>query len=350
MNMTSPSISLILSFFAILWGGDFGLSQIDDMNDAVPRNRNHNPRHRLSTLEIVGYQPISPAPSISNIPTVVVSIQPSYSEKFVEDSISSMPSAFGTITPTDKSFADDSMSSVPSVSGLNLPTHLGMPTYAGMSAEKSVSSVPSGFGSILPTKTDETSHFYKIVEGEISAMPLASRSNSPTNADWTSYNDILKEDSVLNVPTASVSGSPTYTDKPYLHTLDMVSTWPSYSGSNVPTNADKFSYAGKLEENSGSNAPSASGSTVQTHTDMPSLLSKVTEDPLSSGDLDTPTTSSNREDSISDIPTPVTCGLSTVCKPGEVCCNDSCGICTEPGGFCIQLSCHLRTSPPMIKH
>lgn len=27
------------------------------------------------------------------------------------------------------------------------------------------------------------------------------------------------------------------------------------------------------------------------------------------------------------------------CASGEVCCNASCGICTEPGGFCIQLAC-----------
>ena len=27
------------------------------------------------------------------------------------------------------------------------------------------------------------------------------------------------------------------------------------------------------------------------------------------------------------------------CPNGQVCCNASCGICTEPGGFCIQLAC-----------
>ncbi len=32
------------------------------------------------------------------------------------------------------------------------------------------------------------------------------------------------------------------------------------------------------------------------------------------------------------------CGTVT-CPPGEVCCNRSCGICTEPGGFCIQIFC-----------
>ena len=32
------------------------------------------------------------------------------------------------------------------------------------------------------------------------------------------------------------------------------------------------------------------------------------------------------------------CGKSH-CGAGQVCCNDSCGICTEPGGFCIQLFC-----------
>ena len=34
-----------------------------------------------------------------------------------------------------------------------------------------------------------------------------------------------------------------------------------------------------------------------------------------------------------------TCG-DGVCGAGEVCCNDSCGICTEPGGFCIELYCN----------
>jgi hypothetical protein len=34
----------------------------------------------------------------------------------------------------------------------------------------------------------------------------------------------------------------------------------------------------------------------------------------------------------------VTCG-PTVCPVGQVCCNASCGICTEPGGVCIQIAC-----------
>ncbi|MCB9593948.1 MAG: hypothetical protein H6719_14540 [Sandaracinaceae bacterium] len=32
------------------------------------------------------------------------------------------------------------------------------------------------------------------------------------------------------------------------------------------------------------------------------------------------------------------CGAST-CEAGSVCCNASCGICTPPGGVCIQLAC-----------
>lgn len=32
------------------------------------------------------------------------------------------------------------------------------------------------------------------------------------------------------------------------------------------------------------------------------------------------------------------CGDVT-CGPGLVCCNASCGICTEPGGVCIQIAC-----------
>jgi len=32
------------------------------------------------------------------------------------------------------------------------------------------------------------------------------------------------------------------------------------------------------------------------------------------------------------------CG-PTVCPSGEVCCNASCGICTPPGGVCIQIAC-----------
>ena len=34
----------------------------------------------------------------------------------------------------------------------------------------------------------------------------------------------------------------------------------------------------------------------------------------------------------------VECGAVT-CDPGLVCCNASCGICTEPGGACIQVVC-----------
>eukprot|EP01084_Bolivina_argentea_P108153 193281_1 len=34
----------------------------------------------------------------------------------------------------------------------------------------------------------------------------------------------------------------------------------------------------------------------------------------------------------------VNCGGSR-CKSGDVCCNDSCGICTAPDGVCIQVFC-----------
>lgn len=34
----------------------------------------------------------------------------------------------------------------------------------------------------------------------------------------------------------------------------------------------------------------------------------------------------------------VACGPTT-CKPGESCCNESCGICTPEGGFCTQQAC-----------
>jgi len=32
------------------------------------------------------------------------------------------------------------------------------------------------------------------------------------------------------------------------------------------------------------------------------------------------------------------CGTTT-CPSGQVCCNSSCGICTPPGGVCIQIAC-----------
>ena len=38
----------------------------------------------------------------------------------------------------------------------------------------------------------------------------------------------------------------------------------------------------------------------------------------------------------------VACGTTT-CTRGDVCCNDSCGICTPPGGFCTQQIC----APPL---
>jgi hypothetical protein len=34
----------------------------------------------------------------------------------------------------------------------------------------------------------------------------------------------------------------------------------------------------------------------------------------------------------------VPCGKNT-CPAGQVCCNASCGICTPPGGVCIQIAC-----------
>lgn len=36
-----------------------------------------------------------------------------------------------------------------------------------------------------------------------------------------------------------------------------------------------------------------------------------------------------------------TCGPS-LCTGGTVCCNRSCGICTPPGGMCIQIFCESR--------
>lgn len=35
------------------------------------------------------------------------------------------------------------------------------------------------------------------------------------------------------------------------------------------------------------------------------------------------------------------CG-PTRCQQGEVCCNESCGICTPPGGMCTQQFCEPR--------
>ena len=35
---------------------------------------------------------------------------------------------------------------------------------------------------------------------------------------------------------------------------------------------------------------------------------------------------------------PQQCG-DTTCRAGTVCCNASCGICTPPGGACIQIAC-----------
>merc|ERR1712187_1017149 len=41
------------------------------------------------------------------------------------------------------------------------------------------------------------------------------------------------------------------------------------------------------------------------------------------------------------------CG-PTVCDEGEVCCNESCGICTPPGGFCITQFCEPETEVPVL--
>ncbi|KAL7559233.1 hypothetical protein ACA910_013122 [Epithemia clementina (nom. ined.)] len=42
----------------------------------------------------------------------------------------------------------------------------------------------------------------------------------------------------------------------------------------------------------------------------------------------------------------VSCGPSIVCLPGEVCCNESCGICTMPGELCIQIDCSGTPTGP----
>src|SRR5688500_9663640 len=38
------------------------------------------------------------------------------------------------------------------------------------------------------------------------------------------------------------------------------------------------------------------------------------------------------------------CG-ETTCASGQVCCNESCGICTEPGGFCTLQLCGPEAVP-----
>jgi hypothetical protein len=48
--------------------------------------------------------------------------------------------------------------------------------------------------------------------------------------------------------------------------------------------------------------------------------------------------SSGSSGSAEQIATAVICG-KTICAPGEVCCNASCGICTPPDGACIQVAC-----------
>lgn len=42
---------------------------------------------------------------------------------------------------------------------------------------------------------------------------------------------------------------------------------------------------------------------------------------------------------------PQQCGATT-CAKGQVCCNASCGICTAPGGACIQLACEPKDAGP----
>lgn len=41
------------------------------------------------------------------------------------------------------------------------------------------------------------------------------------------------------------------------------------------------------------------------------------------------------------------CG-DTVCTGGDVCCNASCGICTPPGGACIQVACEPTSTCNML--
>jgi hypothetical protein len=54
--------------------------------------------------------------------------------------------------------------------------------------------------------------------------------------------------------------------------------------------------------------------------------------------------SSSSGGSAEQIATGVTCGR-TICAPGEVCCNASCGICTPPDGACIQVVCDPPPPP-----
>lgn len=41
---------------------------------------------------------------------------------------------------------------------------------------------------------------------------------------------------------------------------------------------------------------------------------------------------------VEDAPEPVQCGKNT-CESGQVCCNESCGICTNPDDGCIHMWC-----------
>ena len=41
----------------------------------------------------------------------------------------------------------------------------------------------------------------------------------------------------------------------------------------------------------------------------------------------------------------IPCGPNTCGGAMPECCNESCGICVEPGGFCIELACEPATTP-----
>jgi hypothetical protein len=51
------------------------------------------------------------------------------------------------------------------------------------------------------------------------------------------------------------------------------------------------------------------------------------------------------DDTDAGAPQGEACGPVT-CDPGQVCCNESCGTCTEPDGFCTQQICGPLEAPP----
>ncbi|KAL7571175.1 hypothetical protein ACA910_014773 [Epithemia clementina (nom. ined.)] len=135
-----------------------------------------------------------------------------------------------------------------------------------------------------------------VKKGEEPDLPLRAPTAAPSVSNMPSAGKDFEEQEV-STPSPSISGMPSASED--LDEQDLTTPSPSVSG-----------------------MPSGTVEAQGLATPSPSVSSMPSNDDFGEQEV-------------------FLCGDSN-CPSGEVCCNYSCGICTPPGGSCIQMNCNPK--------